>query len=293
MTVHTKQSSELPDAVVVGGVCDTSSTDTSSAAASAAAATKHPRKRKTKKELPAVIEIEDEHGLELEQEDHSSSSSSDSDILVACSRSPLSMDHLDEGDDDGDHRPPSLSSLSFISSSSRSLSLSTCCSSSSSLLSSAFYSGTNSSSSGSRSTVSFEDNVSIQEIPNAFYDYTKKEVQASWYTRSELAKQRRTSRNLAETMDFYSDEELFDRFGVQSVQKFMDRAQRIETSKNLFFRLDCDEDDEEEEEEEDCDSRIAAASQYARDFTSISRESSRTAREDAERIASQLYGGGK
>mmetsp|Transcript_38853 Transcript_38853/g.94055 ORF Transcript_38853/g.94055 Transcript_38853/m.94055 type:complete len:293 (-) Transcript_38853:50-928(-) len=292
MTVHTKQSSELPDAVVVVGVCDTSSTATSSAAASAsAAATNHQQKRKTKKGLPAVIEIEDEHGLE--QGDHSSSSSSDSDILVACSRSPLSMDHLDDGDDDGDHRPPSLSSLSFISSSSRSLSLSTCCSSSSSLLSSSFYSGTNSLSSGSRSTVSFEDNVSIKEIPNGLYDYTKREVQASWYTRSELAKQRRTSRNLAETMDFYSDEELFDRFGVQSVQKFMDRFQRIETSKNLFFRLDYDEDDEEEEEDDEYDSRIAAASQYARDFTSISLESSRTAREDAERIASQLYGGGK
>mmetsp|Transcript_38855 Transcript_38855/g.94061 ORF Transcript_38855/g.94061 Transcript_38855/m.94061 type:complete len:293 (-) Transcript_38855:1392-2270(-) len=291
MTVHTKQSSELPDAVVVVGVCDTSSTATSSAAA--AAATNHQRKRKTKKELPAVIEIEDEH--ELEQKDHSSSSSSGSDILLACSRSPLSMDHLDDGDDDGDHRPPSLSSLSFISSSSRSLSLSTCCSSSSSsLLSSAFYSGTNSSSSGSRSTVSFEDNVSVQEIPNALYDYTKKEVQASWYTRSELAKQRRTSRNLAETMDFYSDEELFDRFGVQSVQKFMDRAHRNETSKNLFFHLeyDKDDDDEEEEGEDDYDSRIAAASQYARDFTSISLESSRTAQKDAERIASQLYGGG-
>jgi hypothetical protein len=78
-------------------------------------------------------------------------------------------------------------------------------------------------------------------------------------------------------MDFYSDEQLFDRFGVQSTTKVLNRADLVEKSKTLFFHDDDDNDN-------------GRAGQCYRELASLSLLCSRTAQKDAERIAVQLYG---
>ena len=75
-----------------------------------------------------------------------------------------------------------------------------------------------------RRTVQFSDVVSIEFIPNVHDDYTEYERRSCWYTKNDLEKQRRLHRRIAEELGgFYTEEELFDRFGIHNKSK---RAQR-------------------------------------------------------------------
>jgi hypothetical protein len=275
MTVLTKQSSQAPN--TVSAVCQR-------------------RGHEMKRENLSQEETEEEEvsAFVEDDSDHSSSSSSsssddsndidDEDGFVTVPLSDPSSPSMSPLDDD-----VSLSRCYCIEKSSMSSSTSTT-TTSSSFASYSSSSLSTTSSTGRYSVVSFVDTVVVKLIPNARYDYTKEEIESSWYKRSELHKQRRTARQLAETMDFYEDEELFDRFGIQSTKKLLDRADRLEQAKFFFFHdhaYDCGNTDDNNT---DNGSNSEQQSSFDKQFMMLSAESSLMAQKDANRIAVQLYG---
>lgn len=78
-----------------------------------------------------------------------------------------------------------------------------------------------------KKSVHFAPTASVRVIENAVEEWTVHERNAVWYSGGELHKQRRTAHQLADTMDFYSDDDLMDRFGVPSVQRQLDRRKEV------------------------------------------------------------------
>ncbi|KAL3928371.1 MAG: hypothetical protein SGARI_005054, partial [Bacillariaceae sp.] len=80
--------------------------------------------------------------------------------------------------------------------------------------------------------VHFNERLTVRVISNA-QDLTERERKQMWFTDDELYRQRRRAYKLAEELDFYSEEELFDRFGVRSVKTLEKRMERVE--KTTFY----------------------------------------------------------
>ena len=79
-------------------------------------------------------------------------------------------------------------------------------------------------------SVHFASLAKIHLIEHAVKDFTANERTAVWYTQQELDKQRRLCCQLAETMEFYTEDQLFDRFGIPSAQRMIQRRAVVNES---------------------------------------------------------------
>ncbi|KAG7365850.1 hypothetical protein IV203_028520 [Nitzschia inconspicua] len=116
--------------------------------------------------------------------------------------------------------PPSLDSMTSLSSSLSSNYSST------SFLDSSVHDKLYSSNEDGKS-VRFVDVPTVRYIENALHDWTVQEQEAVWYTSEDLRKQRHSVHQLARTMEFYSDDDLMDRFGILSVHRQEDRMAEV------------------------------------------------------------------
>jgi hypothetical protein len=58
-----------------------------------------------------------------------------------------------------------------------------------------------------------------------------------YYTKKELEKERWKTHQLARTMKFYTDEDLFDRFGVSSISRTLQKYQEIQDVTDCVLEL--------------------------------------------------------
>jgi hypothetical protein len=114
-------------------------------------------------------------------------------------------------------------------------------------------SSSSSSSSSSLSSVRFADDVRVKYIEKATVDMTSDEINDVWYSREELERQRRLYRRLLQDMDdIYSDEQMWEGFGVLSLSYIQSRHERVQKTKRyvqilqsygVFWRKNDDDDD--------------------------------------------------
>lgn len=76
-------------------------------------------------------------------------------------------------------------------------------------------------------SVSFATFATVHTVENTCQDWSPQEKIAVWYTQQDIASQRRTASRKAETMFFYSDDDLMDRFGVLSMGRQQKRSQFV------------------------------------------------------------------
>jgi len=81
-----------------------------------------------------------------------------------------------------------------------------------------------------RKSVAFveEDALATVNIIESTQDLSSDEIRDTWYSRQDLQRLRRRCRTLANDLAFYSDEELFDRFGLRSIEELRKKQQRIQ-----------------------------------------------------------------
>lgn len=80
--------------------------------------------------------------------------------------------------------------------------------------------------------VRFHDRVTVTVIANALHlvSWQRKNI---WFTHDEIDQQRRRAYRLTAEFNFYSDEELFDRYGVCSKKSLEERLEQVE--KTCFY----------------------------------------------------------
>lgn len=83
-------------------------------------------------------------------------------------------------------------------------------------------------SSAKKKTVHFAESATIKFIQNVPLEWTLQERDAVWYSQDDLLRQKRLCRKLAETMNYYPDDELFDKFGIHSVERRRQSLLRIQ-----------------------------------------------------------------
>jgi hypothetical protein len=88
--------------------------------------------------------------------------------------------------------------------------------------------------------VHYSDQVSVHLIENACEEWSIDELDAVWYSQRSLSRQRRTAHQLANTMSFYSDDDLMDRFGLVSIRRQLDRMKEIRIIADCVLKLYCD-----------------------------------------------------
>lgn len=91
-----------------------------------------------------------------------------------------------------------------------------------------------------KKSVHFAAAASIYLIEHAMEEWTARERNAVWYSMNELHRLRRSAHQLAETMHFYSDDDLMDRFGVVSVQRQLDRRKEVRNIAECVILLNVD-----------------------------------------------------
>jgi hypothetical protein len=156
-----------------------------------------------------------------------------------------------------------------------------------------------------------EHQLENTKIIESIDDLTRQERQNLWYTRAEMNRLRKVCDTLAsEHLAFYTDEELLERFGIQSASYRRQRHRRvrwvvrciiIQQHQQRQRQHDLFDDDDEEEKEKDegshnsnsiCDSEktLTDDSAVGMDlYTNISKASSESAILRAMRIEKQLY----
>jgi hypothetical protein len=85
-------------------------------------------------------------------------------------------------------------------------------------------------------SVHFADLAQVHLVENAS-NFTDEERCGMYYTRSELERERRKSHQLARTMKFYTDHDLFDRFGVTSLRRSLQRYQEIQSVMDCVLEM--------------------------------------------------------
>lgn len=90
---------------------------------------------------------------------------------------------------------------------------------------------------GPERTVRFAERASVRLIENVPGEWTSQEREALWYSRNDVLRQKRRCRQLAETMGFYSDEDLFDRFGIASTLRRRQTAARMREAASCAHKL--------------------------------------------------------
>jgi hypothetical protein len=85
--------------------------------------------------------------------------------------------------------------------------------------------------------VRFSQFASVHVVENACQDWSAEEQSAMWYSKQNLQSQRKTAHQLAETMHFYSDDDLMDRFGLVSIQRQLDRLKEVRNVADCVFYL--------------------------------------------------------
>jgi hypothetical protein len=88
--------------------------------------------------------------------------------------------------------------------------------------------------------VQFSELASVHIIENACEDWSMEEHDAVWYSKRSLQKLRWTAHQLADSLSFYSDDELMDRFGLVSKRRQLDRVKEIENIADCVLDLYCD-----------------------------------------------------
>lgn len=88
-----------------------------------------------------------------------------------------------------------------------------------------------------RRWVRFSELASVHTIENARTDWTPTEHEAVWYSQHDLHKQRRQAHQMAETMHFYTDDDLMDRFGLMSIRRQADRIKEVRRVSDCVLEL--------------------------------------------------------